>query len=89
MGLFANDVLFWLIALVIVVGITVALILIGRSGSKSIDKDGEEIKGYQEKDGVPWYIWILWIFIAIILILSLYFFRDAIAPLWIAIISLS
>jgi hypothetical protein len=43
---------FWLIALVIVVGITVALILVGRSGSKSIKKvkdDKEEnSKIYEE-----------------------------------------
>jgi hypothetical protein len=42
---------FWLIGLVIVVGITVTLILIGRSGSKYIKKvkdDKEDIKMYEE-----------------------------------------
>lgn len=41
-----SDFWIWLIALIIVAGITVALILIGRSDSKSISN---EEKGYQEK----------------------------------------
>ena len=43
---------FWLIALVIVAGITVTLILVGRSGSKSIikvkDDKEEDTKIYEE-----------------------------------------
>jgi hypothetical protein len=38
---------FWLIALIIIAGITVALILIGRSGSKSIKKEKDD-KIYEE-----------------------------------------
>jgi hypothetical protein len=40
---------FWLIALIIVGGITLALILVGRSGSKSIKKEKEkDDKIYEE-----------------------------------------
>lgn len=42
---------FWLIGLVIIVAITVTLILVGRSGSKSIKKvknDEEDTKIYEE-----------------------------------------